>query len=71
LSVVAENGQASGHKSDRVSSDVNSGGIGDGVKPFGPFFVSNSRGTESDDLDIAEFFRGLDINKADASKSST
>lgn len=71
MSVVADRSEASGEEGDGISSDVDSGGIGLSIKPSGPFLVSNSGSTEGDNLNIAELSCGLDINIAEAGKTST
>jgi hypothetical protein len=71
LSVVAEEGEATGEEGDGVSSDIDSGGGSDAVEPLGPLLVAHSGGAEGDDFNVLEFFGSLDIDEADGCEAAS
>lgn len=71
LSVVANGSEASWEEGNGISSDVDSGGLGDRVEPSSPLPVSDPWSSEGDDFHIVEFFWGLDVNVTDGGESSS
>lgn len=69
--VVAEGSQAAREEVNWVPSNVDSSSLGNAVEVPGPLLVADSGGTEGDHLKVFEFSRGLDIDEAEAGKSSS
>jgi len=69
--VVASEGKAPRQEGNRIFSDVNSSGLGNAVKPWCPFFISDSGWAKGDDFHILKFFGSPDVNKTDWGESSS
>ncbi len=63
--IVACNCETPRQESNRIFSDINSGGFSDAIKPLRPLFISDSWGSEGYYFHIFKFLSCPDINKAD------
>lgn len=71
--VVADGSQTSWHDTDRIALDTNVDWIGLDLsfQPFGPVGVTDSWGTEGNDLDLVEQLQMVDVDITDHRQSTT
>ena len=69
--VIARESKAPRQEGNRIFSDINSSGLGNAVKPWSPFFISDSGWAKSDDFHILKLFGSPDVNKTDWGQPSS